>query len=309
MHTPTVRSLAATRSNGGIFETRIASRSSFLHSHSRAHLSRRAQPRQQQRQVQVCLRSHFSSSVSLSPFARLARRLISKLTTLATRITTSADASTNIAKLSSGITTTITAKMDVDKVSFYPLLLDIISDISEAHFVAIDLELSGVPSKGSWGKESGKPTIQQRYLEIKEAAERYQILQIGITCVDQNVHDGKYTLKPYNFDLSPVINERGLDIERIFSFQSGAAEFLLGVGFDIGRPFKLGVPYLSRAEAKVAREKFAMRQDKTSMVRTHQIPPSGSDIGGVCESDASCNAASHSLRGLLRDQHVNFEHD
>ncbi|EME45478.1 hypothetical protein DOTSEDRAFT_52745 [Dothistroma septosporum NZE10] len=162
--------------------------------------------------------------------------------------------------------------MDVDKVSFYPLLLDIISDISEAHFVAIDLELSGVPSRGSWGKDSGKPTIQQRYLEIKEAAERYQILQIGITCVDQNVHDGKYTLKPYNFDLSPVINERGLDVERIFSFQSGAAEFLLGVGFDIGRPFRLGVPYLSRAESKVAREKFAMRQDKNSMADI-QIKP------------------------------------
>ncbi|KAK4502437.1 hypothetical protein PRZ48_005862 [Zasmidium cellare] len=163
--------------------------------------------------------------------------------------------------------------MDVDKYSFYPLLLDILTDISEAHFVALDLELSGVPSKGTaFGKDSGKQTLQQRYLETKQAAERYQILQIGLTCVEQNVEDDKYILKPYNFDLSPVINERGLEIERIFSFQSGAAEFLLKVGFDMSRPFAMGVPYLSREESKTARELFAQRQDK-SAVADIQIKP------------------------------------
>ncbi|SMR49653.1 unnamed protein product [Zymoseptoria tritici ST99CH_1A5] len=149
--------------------------------------------------------------------------------------------------------------MDVDKTSFYPLLLDILTDISDAAFVTIDLELSGIPTKDP---AAGKPTLQQRYLETKEAAERYQILQIGITCVEQDASSGKYVLKPYNFDLSPVINERGLDVERIFSYQSGAAEFLLKVGFDMGRPFTHGVPYLSRAESKTAREKFVKRNDR-----------------------------------------------
>ena len=146
--------------------------------------------------------------------------------------------------------------MEVDKLSFYPLLIDILTDISEAHFVAIDLELSGVPSKQSGsGDGSGKPTLQQRYLETKEAAERYQILQFGLTCVKQDVENGKYVLKPYNFDLNPLIDQRGLDIERIFSFQSGAVEFLLKVGFSMSKPFHAGVPYLSRKEAKEAREK------------------------------------------------------
>jgi poly(A)-specific ribonuclease len=149
--------------------------------------------------------------------------------------------------------------MDVDKTSFYPLLLDILTDISTAKFVTIDLELSGIPTKDP---SAGKPNLQQRYLETKEAAERYQILQIGITCVEEDASSGKYNLKPYNFDLSPVINERGLDIERIFSYQSGAAEFLLKVGFDMGRPFTHGVPYLSRAESKLAREKFVKRNDR-----------------------------------------------
>jgi poly(A)-specific ribonuclease len=156
--------------------------------------------------------------------------------------------------------------MEVDKVSFYPLLLDILTDISEAHFVAFDLELSGVPSKGAKsGQNQGRPSLQQRYLDTKEAAERYQILQIGLTCVTQDVENKKYIFKPYNFELSPLIDERGLDIERIFSFQSGAAEFLLRSGFNLSTPFESGVPYLSRTESKEAREKHAKRQDKSAI--------------------------------------------
>lgn len=156
--------------------------------------------------------------------------------------------------------------MEVDKHSFYPLLLDILTDISEAHFVAFDLELSGVPSKQSGaGKGTGKPTLQERYFETKEAAERYQILQVGLTCVKQDVENGKYILKPYNFDLNPLVEQRGLDIERIFSFQSGAVEFLLKVGFDMSRLFHEGVPYLSRKEAKESRDKHAKRMDKTTI--------------------------------------------
>ena len=156
--------------------------------------------------------------------------------------------------------------MEVDKVSFYPLLLDVLTDISESHFVTFDLELSGIPSKvARSGEGKGRQTLQERYTEVKEAAERYQILQIGLTCVQQDVQKQKYILKPYNFELSPVILEKGLDIERIFSFQSGAAEFLLKVGFDMSLPFERGVPYLSRPETKEAREKHANRQDKSAI--------------------------------------------
>ena len=164
--------------------------------------------------------------------------------------------------------------MEVDKVSFYPLFLDILTDISAAHFVAFDLELSGVPSKqfGGGGGGNGRQTLQQRYLETKQAAERYQILQIGLTCVRQDVDNGKYLLKPYNFQLSPLIDEYGLYVERIFSFQSGACEFLLKAGFDMSVPFNHGIPYLSRAESKEAREKHAKRQDKSAISDIHIKP-------------------------------------
>ncbi|WPH02958.1 CAF1-domain-containing protein [Acrodontium crateriforme] len=152
--------------------------------------------------------------------------------------------------------------MDLDKTSFYPLLLDVLTDISTSVAVAIDFEHSGIPS---FQARSGRQTLQSRYEETKVAAERYQILQIGITCIQQDIDNKKYVLQPYNADLCPVINERGLDVERIFSFQSGAAEFLLRNGFDIGRPFHSGVPYLSRKECREARDKYAKRQDKDAV--------------------------------------------
>ena len=191
--------------------------------------------------------------------------------------------------------------MEVDKVSFYPLLLDALTDISEAHFVAIDLELSGVPTKKTRSRGgAGRPTLQERYLETKEAAERYQILQIGLTCVQQDFENGKYILMPYNFELSPLIDERGLDVERIFSFQSGAAEFLLKVGFDMSRPFHRGVPYLSRAEAREARDKHAKRQDK-SAISDIQIKPTETESLAFLErvrSEIKVWLASRSMETL-----------
>nr|POE58981.1 poly(a)-specific ribonuclease parn [Quercus suber] len=189
---------------------------------------------------------------------------------------------------------TIWDEMEVDKYSFYALLLDILTDISEARFVAIDLELSGVCSKTPRAV-NGRQTLQERYLETKEAAERYQILQFGLTCVHQDVENQQYVLKPYNFEICPIVQERGLsnDIERVFSYQSGAVEFLLKVGFDMAKPFTHGVPYLSRSEARDAREKYDKRQDRTTMSDIHIKP---TDV----ESLAFMKRVRREVDGFLR---------
>lgn len=81
--------------------------------------------------------------------------------------------------------------MDVKGIAFQPQLPALLEAIAEAHFVAIDLELSGIQSryinKSVAGLvEGGKQTLQQRYEETKEAAEKYQVLQIGLTCVKED---------------------------------------------------------------------------------------------------------------------------
>ncbi|KAF2085243.1 CAF1-domain-containing protein, partial [Saccharata proteae CBS 121410] len=154
------------------------------------------------------------------------------------------------------------ANMEVDRISFAGRLLDILEAMSESHFISFDLELSGVPSKQASSK--AKMTMEERYQDIKAAAEKYQILQIGLTCVHQDFENDTYILRPYNFNLNPLLEER-LDIERIFSFQSGAAEFLIANGFRMDLPMTMGVPYLSREEAKRAKKLAYTRFERSNI--------------------------------------------
>ena len=85
--------------------------------------------------------------------------------------------------------------MDITRFSFGAKLPILLKSISLAHFVAIDFEFSGIhtklPSVRS-GADSGKQTLQERYKECKEAAEKYQILQVGITCVEEDKATGQH---------------------------------------------------------------------------------------------------------------------
>lgn len=79
--------------------------------------------------------------------------------------------------------------MDITRQTFPNQLPYLIAAIANAHFVAIDLELSGIPGKQNnelKPRSNGLPSLQQRYEETKKAAEQYQVLQLGITCVGEN---------------------------------------------------------------------------------------------------------------------------
>ncbi|PVI04428.1 CAF1-domain-containing protein [Periconia macrospinosa] len=170
--------------------------------------------------------------------------------------------------------------MEVDASNFPRHLLRLLDNISRAEFVAFDLELTGIPShlpkKGPVKTGHAKKTLQDRYAETREAANRYQILQIGITCGVFDVLIGKYVLRPYNITLSPLLNER-LDIEREICIQSGAATFLLNNGFDLGAPFAKGVQYLSREEASQAEQMAFDRIEKKNVVEDVQLKPEDTD--------------------------------
>ena len=82
--------------------------------------------------------------------------------------------------------------MDITGRTFQSHLSSILGAISRSRFVSFDLELSGIPGKqfknkptGLWS-EDGKQTLQQRYAETKAAAERYHVLQLGLTCVEED---------------------------------------------------------------------------------------------------------------------------
>ncbi|KAI9737154.1 MAG: hypothetical protein M1834_000747 [Cirrosporium novae-zelandiae] len=139
-----------------------------------------------------------------------------------------------------------------------PLLLDAIAG---AHFVAFDLELSGIYKRDdrSGPHRRGKQTLQERYEQTKEAAEKYQILQIGLTCVEEDYERGVYVLRTFNFNVKPLIEEN-LDIDRTWAFSNSAVQFLIKNNFHLEEPMAYGVGYLSRAEADLARAKLKDRR-------------------------------------------------
>ncbi|KZM21260.1 Poly(A)-specific ribonuclease [Ascochyta rabiei] len=161
--------------------------------------------------------------------------------------------------------------MEVDAPSFPHHLLALLIHISEADFVSFDLELSGIPSHlPSKKPRAGRLTLEDRYAETKEGADRYQILQVGLTCAKFDYVANQYVLRPFNINLSPLLDER-LDFEREISFQSGACTFLLGCGFDLGAPFAKGVQYLSREEAVRAKRLAYDRIDKKNPISDLQL--------------------------------------
>ncbi|KAJ4363390.1 hypothetical protein N0V83_009683 [Neocucurbitaria cava] len=168
--------------------------------------------------------------------------------------------------------------MEVDAASFPHHLLGLIINISEADFVSFDLELSGIPSRlpNKPPRKPGRFTLEERYAETKAGADRYQILQVGITCARFDYIANKYVLRPYNINISPLLEER-LDIEREFSFQSGACSFLLNNGFDLGAPFANGVQYLSREEAQRAKQMAWDRLEKKTPIEDLQLKPEDVD--------------------------------
>jgi poly(A)-specific ribonuclease len=177
--------------------------------------------------------------------------------------------------------------MEVTDVNFHFLLPTILKSIAEAAFVAIDIEMSGISTRLSAGTDRqhdhGKPTLQKQYEDSKLAAEKYQILQLGITCVEEDRKNGRillcllcglftdltgwYVARPYNINMSPLfLRGDQLGINRDITLSSSAMHFLLKNNFDIGTVFKRGVPYLSRMEEAYARQKFSERQDVISNI-------------------------------------------
>jgi poly(A)-specific ribonuclease len=163
--------------------------------------------------------------------------------------------------------------MEIDASSYPHRLLGLLTHISEADFVSFDLELTGIPSRLP-GKElsrgGGRKTLKDRYEETKTAADRYNILQVGITCGRFDYIANKYVLRPYNITVSPLLDER-LDIEREICIQSGAASFLLNNNFDWAAPFNKGVQYLSREEAERAKQLAYDRFDKKNAIQDVQL--------------------------------------
>jgi CAF1 family ribonuclease len=82
--------------------------------------------------------------------------------------------------------------MDISRSRFPFELVSIIQLIANSHFVAFDLEFSGIAGRR---RDRKKPTLQEVYEDVKGAAEQYQVLQVGLTVVQEDLVAGERPTK------------------------------------------------------------------------------------------------------------------
>ncbi|KAL4883469.1 ribonuclease H-like domain-containing protein [Aspergillus karnatakaensis] len=179
--------------------------------------------------------------------------------------------------------------MDVTAQTFPYHLARMLEDLASSVFVAIDLEFSGIfqPPQGRAGRPQ---SLQTRYEEVKDAASMYQIIQVGLTFCHEDTEAAKYSLKPYNLFLNPIIDRR-LEVERNWSMQSSAIEFLLEHKFNMDSLYRTGVQYISRSEEAQAVAKAVQRQTQTN-------PATSLDVK---DTDLESLGFLNSVRRLLDD--------
>lgn len=153
--------------------------------------------------------------------------------------------------------------MEINNRNFQRNALDIIESIAQSDFVAIDFEFSGVAANAPRATGRVRDSLQERYVQVKAAAEKFTILQVGLTCARQT-KDGDWVLKTYNIPISPVLDEE-LQVQRDFAFQSGAVQFLIKNGFNFSESLTHGVQYLSQKEEGEAMLIVEQRQDKSQI--------------------------------------------
>ncbi|RKP39519.1 ribonuclease H-like domain-containing protein, partial [Dimargaris cristalligena] len=139
--------------------------------------------------------------------------------------------------------------MDITRDNFEIHLDYIQESISEASFIAIDAEFSGL-HVGAETKDAPNDTHEDRYLKNRRMAEAYDIIQF------EPHHPAYYEARTFNFYLFPTtvsVGRAHLDV--MGSFQNSALDFLARSKFDFNKWITAGIPYMNPAQVVECRSR------------------------------------------------------
>jgi poly(A)-specific ribonuclease len=98
--------------------------------------------------------------------------------------------------------------------------------------------------------------------------------QIDLCFAQELTEIGFYIARPYNFNISPLVAQdrtvKDRFPDRDITFDSNATSFLVREGFDIGKIFTSGVPYLSYVEEGEGLHRYRAR---TGDERSKKVQP------------------------------------
>ncbi|CAF1573125.1 unnamed protein product [Rotaria sp. Silwood1] len=132
--------------------------------------------------------------------------------------------------------------MDVNRDNFYDILPEILNDINNADYVAVDGEFTGILR---FNNMSRFDTPAERYKRHYEYDRHYLMIQIGLAMIQcTNQRENRYALKAYNFYL---FSENETDAFE-FRSKSSSLQFLAANHFDFAQLFLKGIPFVCKTK-------------------------------------------------------------
>lgn len=138
--------------------------------------------------------------------------------------------------------------MEISRHQFAQKLPLVEKAIKECDFMAIDTELSGLHRPPTPVRLY---SMEDRYIEYKEATERFLIIQFGLCTFTWDQKSGRYIAKPFNFYIFPTSITGQVQSNRVFMTQAQAFDFLVKQSFDFNKWVYQGIPYLTKEEERV----------------------------------------------------------
>ncbi|CAF4634428.1 unnamed protein product [Rotaria sp. Silwood2] len=158
--------------------------------------------------------------------------------------------------------------MDVNRDNFYDVLPEVLNDINNADYIAIDGEFTGILA---FDRMNYFDTPADRYKRHYECDRHYLMIQVGLAmvrCLNPTEH--RYSLKAYNFYLFPENETDAFD----FRSKSSSLQFLAANRFDFVQLFLKGIPFVCRTKHL---EKLKNSQFPSSSRRNNRQIPNGNN--------------------------------
>eukprot|EP00440_Ansanella_granifera_P055357 gb/GFBE01060010.1/.p1 GENE.gb/GFBE01060010.1/~~gb/GFBE01060010.1/.p1 ORF type:complete len:483 (+),score=84.05 gb/GFBE01060010.1/:1-1449(+) len=154
--------------------------------------------------------------------------------------------------------------------NFTKVLEDFKQKLHGAEFVAIDTELTGVDIEGE--QDSFDDSAVQRLDRQCRIAERYAIIQLGLTVVGRKENGGRedhLTFSSYNLFAFPYDEPEFIGRGRGFFCQASALQFNAQHKVDFNTWIREGIPYMSREDERRMQEMSGTNVDdrKTGLLR------------------------------------------
>lgn len=146
--------------------------------------------------------------------------------------------------------------------NFKKVLVDFESRLPSADFVAIDTELTGVDLEGEM--DSFDDTAMVRLDRNCRIAERYSLIQLGLTLVSQERTGREEILNfvSYNLFAFPYAGNDLIGRDQGFFCQASALQFNAQHNVDFNTWIKDGIPYMSREDERRFKKYYGSRETR-----------------------------------------------